>query len=74
MVNMGYQDVGPTALERTFSKAGEQAYLWHNPLTPTQRLAASGVVFDALIDGIQANALDPDAWVAKLPGASSSRS
>ncbi|WP_231396048.1 PE-PPE domain-containing protein [Mycobacterium sp. URHD0025] len=71
MVNMGYQDVDPNTLERTFNEAGEQAYLWHSPLTPTQRLAANEIVFDALIDGIQANALDPDAWVAKLPGASS---
>lgn len=71
MVNMGYQDVDPNTLERTFNAAGEQAYLWHSPLTPTQRLAANEIVFDALIDGIQANALDPDAWVAKLPGASS---
>lgn len=69
MVNMGYQDVDPETLERTFDKAGEQAYLWHSPLTPTQQLAASEIVFDALIDGIQANALNPDAWVPKLPGA-----
>lgn len=69
LVNMGYQDVDPTDLERTFNEAGEQAYFWHSPLTPTQQLAANQIVFDALIDGIQANALNPDAWVAKLPGA-----
>ncbi|OWM00590.1 PE-PPE domain-containing protein [Mycolicibacterium peregrinum] len=69
LVNMGYQDVDPNTLERTFNEAGEQAYLWHSPLTPTQQLAANQIVFDALIDGIQANALNPDAWVAKLPGA-----
>ncbi|MGV0779274.1 PE-PPE domain-containing protein [Mycolicibacterium sp. XJ775] len=69
LVNMGYQDVDPDTLERTFNEAGEQAYFWHSPLTPTQQLAANQIVFDALIDGIQANALNPDAWVAKLPGA-----
>ncbi|MGA5543549.1 PE-PPE domain-containing protein [Mycobacterium sp. NPDC051198] len=69
LVNMGYQDVNPADLERTFNEAGEQAYFWHSPLTPTQQLAANQIVFDALIDGIQANALNPDAWVAKLPGA-----
>ncbi|MCV7205346.1 PE-PPE domain-containing protein [Mycolicibacterium peregrinum] len=69
LVNMGYQDVDPNTLERTFNEAGEQAYFWHSPLTPTQQLAANQIVFDALIDGIQANALNPDAWVAKLPGA-----
>lgn len=68
LVNMGYQDVDPNSLERTFNEAGDQAYLWHSPLTPTQQLAANEIVFDALIDGIQANALNPDAWVAKLPG------
>ncbi|WP_166906277.1 PE-PPE domain-containing protein [Mycobacterium sp. DL440] len=69
LVNMGYQDVDPNTLERTFGEAGDQAYLWHSPLTPTQQLAANQIVFDALIDGIQDNALNPDAWSAKLPGA-----
>lgn len=69
LVNMGYQDVDSNTLERTFNEAGEQAYFWHSPLTPTQQLAANQIVFDALIDGIQDNALNPDAWVAKLPGA-----
>ncbi|WKG02414.1 PE-PPE domain-containing protein [Mycolicibacterium sp. HK-90] len=69
LVNMGYQDVNPANLERTFGEAGEQAYLWHSPLTPTQQLAAGEIVFDALIDGIQANALNPEAWTPKLPGA-----
>src|SRR5262249_13913846 len=69
LVNMGYQDVDPNTLERTFNEAGDQAYLWHSPLTPTQQLAANEIVFDALIDGIQANALTPDAWVPTLPGA-----
>lgn len=69
LVNMGYQDVNPADLERTFNEAGEQAYFWHSPLTPTQQLAANQIVFDALIDGIQDNALNPDAWGAKLPGA-----
>ncbi|MEV0672684.1 PE-PPE domain-containing protein [Mycobacterium sp. NPDC050441] len=69
MVNMGYQDVNPANLERTFAEAGDQAYLWHSPLTPTQQLAANEIVFDALIDGIQAHALNPDAWVPALPGA-----
>jgi hypothetical protein len=68
MVNMGYQDVNPLNLERTFGEAGEQAYLWHSPLTPTQQLAANETIFDALIDGIQANALDPEAWTPSLPG------
>lgn len=68
MVNMGYQDVDPNTLERNFDKAGEQAYLWHSPLTPTQQLAASEKIFDALIDGIQEHALDPEAWTPKLPG------
>ncbi|MUM30209.1 PE-PPE domain-containing protein, partial [Mycolicibacterium sp. CBMA 295] len=68
MVNMGYQDVDPNTLERTFGEAGQQAYLWHSPLTPTQQLAANRIVFDALIDGIQANALNPEAWTPKLPG------
>lgn len=69
LVNMGYQDVNPNDLERTFNEAGEQAYLWHSPLTPTQQLAAGEIVFDALIDGIQANALNPEAWTPTLPGA-----
>lgn len=69
LVNMGYQDVNPANLERTFNEAGEQAYLWHSPLTPTQQLAATQIVFDALIDGIQDNALNPEAWTPKLPGA-----
>ncbi|OBG84170.1 PE-PPE domain-containing protein [Mycobacterium sp. E802] len=68
MVNMGYQDVDPDTLERNFDKAGEQAYLWHSPLTPTQQLAANEMIFDALIDGIQEHALDPEAWTPKLPG------
>lgn len=68
LVNMGYQDVNPVNLERTYAEAGEQAYLWHSPLTPTQQLAATEIVFDALIDGIQANALNPEAWTPKLPG------
>lgn len=69
LVNMGYQDVNPANLERTYAEAGNQAYLWHSPLTPTQQLAANEIVFDALIDGIQKNALNPDAWVPELPGA-----
>lgn len=69
LVNMGYQDVNPADLERTYAEAGNQAYLWHSPLTPTQQLAANEIVFDALIDGIQKNALNPDAWVPELPGA-----
>lgn len=69
MVNMGYQDVDPTTLERTFNEAGDQAYLWHSPLTPTQQLAAVQTVFDALVDGIQDNALNPEAWTPTLPGA-----
>ncbi|MGV0809288.1 PE-PPE domain-containing protein [Mycolicibacterium setense] len=68
LVNMGYQDVNPANLERTYAEAGNQAYLWHSPLTPTQQLAANEIVFDALIDGIQKNALNPDAWVPELPG------
>ncbi|MDF3339140.1 PE-PPE domain-containing protein [Mycolicibacterium septicum] len=68
MVNMGYQDVDPNTLERTFNEAGDQAYLWHSPLTPTQQLAAVQTVFDALVDGIQENALNPEAWTPKLPG------
>lgn len=69
LVNMGYQDVNPADLERTFNEAGEQAYLWHSPLTPTQQLAAGQTVFNALIDGIQGNALNPEAWTPELPGA-----
>lgn len=69
MVNMGYQDVDPETLDRTFDKAGDQAYLWHSPLTPTQQLAAVQTVFDALVDGIQENALNPEAWTPTLPGA-----
>lgn len=69
MVNMGYQDVNPVDLERTFGEAGEQAYFWHSPLTPTQQLAANQTIFNALIDGIQDNALNPEAWTPKLPGA-----
>ncbi|OBB09319.1 PE-PPE domain-containing protein [Mycolicibacterium conceptionense] len=68
MVNMGYQDVNPDTLERTFDEAGDQAYFWHSPLTPTQQLAAVQTVFDALVDGIQDNALNPEAWTPKLPG------
>ncbi|OLO99505.1 PE-PPE domain-containing protein [Mycolicibacterium porcinum] len=69
LVNMGYQDVDPADLERTFNEAGEQAYLWHSPLTPTQQLAAVQTVFNALVDGIQGNALNPEAWTPTLPGA-----
>lgn len=69
MVNMGYQDVDPTTLERNFDKAGDQAYLWHSPLTPTQQLEAVQTVFNALVDGIQDNALNPEAWTPELPGA-----
>lgn len=69
LVNMGYQDVNPNTLERTYAEAGQQAHLWHSPLTPTQQLAAGEIVFDALIDGVQKNALNPDAWVPELPGA-----
>lgn len=69
LVNMGYQDVDPADLERTFNEAGEQAYLWHSPLTPTQQLAAVQTVFNALLDGIQDNALNPEAWTPTLPGA-----
>ncbi|CQD16029.1 ATPase [Mycolicibacterium conceptionense] len=68
MVNMGYQDVNPDTLERTFDEAGDQAYFWHSPLTPTQQLAAVQTVFDALVDGIQDHALNPEAWTPKLPG------
>ena len=68
LVNMGYQDVDPDTLERSFAEAGEQAYLWHSPLTPTQRLAANEIVFDALIDGIQEHALNPEAWTPAIPG------
>lgn len=69
LVNMGYQDVDPETLERTFAEAGDQAYLWHSPLTPTQQLAAVQTVFNALVDGIQDNALNPVAWTPQLPGA-----
>ncbi|MED5813741.1 PE-PPE domain-containing protein [Mycolicibacterium sp. 050232] len=68
LVNMGYQDVNPVNLERTFAEAGEQAYLWHSPLTPTQQLEAVQTVFNALVDGVQENALNPEAWTPKLPG------
>lgn len=68
MVNMGYQDVNPDTLERTFDEAGDQAYFWHSPLTPTQQLAAVQTVFDTLVDGIQEHALNPEAWTPKLPG------
>ncbi|MDH6199139.1 hypothetical protein M2272_005807 [Mycobacterium frederiksbergense] len=68
MVNMGYQDINPDTLERDFNMGGEQAYLWHSPLTPTEQLLANHKVFDALIDGIQANALNPAAWTPTLPG------
>ncbi|WP_246584879.1 PE-PPE domain-containing protein [[Mycobacterium] fortunisiensis] len=69
MVNMGYQDVDPDTLERTFDEASDQAYLWHSPLNATQQLAANQTIFNALVDGIQANALNPEAWTPELPGA-----
>ncbi|MGV9799754.1 PE-PPE domain-containing protein [Mycobacterium sp. NPDC003449] len=69
MVNMGYQDVDPDTLDRGFDMAGEQAYLYDSPLTPTQQLAANKMVFKALIGGIQDNALDPDKWTPTIPGA-----
>lgn len=68
MVNMGYQDVDPDDLERDFDMGGEQAHLWHSPLTPTQRLAANQTVFNALVDGIQDNALTPAKWTTTIPG------
>ncbi|MHC9296621.1 PE-PPE domain-containing protein [Mycobacterium sp. LTG2003] len=68
MVNMGYQDVDPVTLERGFDMAGEQAYFYDSPLTPTQKLAARQTIFNALIDGIQDNALDPAKWTPTLPG------
>lgn len=68
MVNMGYQDVDPVTLERGFDMAGEQAYFYDSPLTPTQKLAARQTIFNALIDGIQDNALDPEKWTPTIPG------
>jgi hypothetical protein len=68
LVNMGYQDVDPVSLQRKYDMGGEQAYLWHSPLTPTQQLAATQTVFNALVDGIEANALTPSKWTPKLPG------
>ncbi|MFN3006701.1 PE-PPE domain-containing protein [Mycolicibacterium wolinskyi] len=68
MVNMGYQDVDPVTLERGFDMAGEQAYFYDSPLTPTQKLAARQTIFNALIDGIQENALDPQKWTPTIPG------
>ncbi|MGV0744855.1 PE-PPE domain-containing protein [Mycolicibacterium sp. XJ870] len=69
LVNMGYQDVDPATLERGFDMAGEQAYFYDSPLTPTQQLAAGQTVFNALIDGIQNNALTPSKWTPTVPGA-----
>ncbi|ART72003.1 PE-PPE domain-containing protein [Mycobacterium dioxanotrophicus] len=68
LVNMGYQDVDPVTLQRNYTMGGQQAYLWHSPLTPTQQLAATQTVFNALVDGIEANALTPSKWTPKLPG------
>jgi hypothetical protein len=68
LVNMGYQDVDPVTLQRNYNMGGQQAYLWHSPLTPTQQLAATQTVFNALVDGIEANALTPSKWTPKLPG------
>ncbi|AKS32677.1 PE-PPE domain-containing protein [Mycolicibacterium goodii] len=68
MVNMGYQDVDPETLQRRFDMAGEQAYLYKNPLTPTQMVAAQKLIFNTLIDGIVNNALTPSKWTPTIPG------
>ncbi|ULN46583.1 PE-PPE domain-containing protein [Mycolicibacterium goodii] len=68
MINMAYQDVDPETLQRQYNMAGEQAYFYKNPLTPTQRLAAQKLIFNTLIDGIVNNALTPSKWTPTIPG------
>jgi len=68
MINMAYQDVDPLTLQRQYNMAGDQAYFYKNPLTPTQRLAAQKLIFNTLLDGIVANALTPSKWTPTIPG------
>jgi hypothetical protein len=67
IINMGYQDVDPVTLQRRFDMAGQQAYLYKNPLTPTQTLAAQKLIFNTLLDGIVNNALTPSKWTPTIP-------
>ncbi|OBF18416.1 PE-PPE domain-containing protein [Mycobacterium sp. ACS4331] len=67
-VNMGYQDVDPVTLERRFDMGGQQALLWHSPLTASQRVEARQTIANALVDDIQANLLNPVAWTPSFAG------
>ena len=68
MVNMGYQDVDPETLQRTYEQGGEQAYIYHSALTPTQQLDATNLIVNTLITGIQENALTPSQWRTEIAG------
>jgi hypothetical protein len=68
LINLSYQDVDPVTLERRFDMGGEQALLWHEPLTPTQRFEAQQTIVNTLVDDIQANLLNPQAWVPSVRG------
>ena len=67
-VNTGYQDVDPATLLRGFDMAGEQALLWHSPLTPSQQVEGGQIIANRLLDDIQANLLNPVAWTPSVFG------
>jgi hypothetical protein len=67
-INMSYQDVDPVTLERRFDMGAEQALVWHNPLTVSQRVEARQTIVNTLVDDIQANLLNPKAWVPSFRG------
>ena len=68
MVNMGYQDVDPETLQRSYDEGGEQAYVYHSALTPTQQFDATNLIVNTLISGIQDNALTPSKWATEIAG------
>ncbi|ORV20699.1 hypothetical protein AWB99_07040 [Mycolicibacterium confluentis] len=67
-VNTGYQDVDPATLLRGFDMGGEQALLWHSPLTPSQQVEGGQIIANRLLDDIQANLLNPVAWTPSVFG------
>ena len=73
LVATGYQDVkmttdsdGVATFERGFDMAGEQAKLWQSPVTLTQGLELPQTVFNSVINGLDANLLDPDSQRLEL--------
>lgn len=67
-INTAYQDVDPATLERGFDMGGDQALLWHSPLTPSQQVEAGQIITNRLIDDVQKNLLNPVAWTPSIAG------